>query len=75
MIAAALSSTGARAGVPDLALDPGLVNRLELNRENFLTSHIRPPITASGGFRKWTGRKCPNLQTYYIIILLNSQDG
>lgn len=46
VIATTLGSTGTRAGVPDLALDSGLIHRLELDCQSFLTGHSVPPLTA-----------------------------
>ncbi len=70
MIAAALGGAGARAGMPDLALDLRLVNCLELDGHNFLTGHSVPPITARGDPQKMDGAECPS-PTYLIIISLS----
>lgn len=73
VIASALGRAGTRAGVPDLALDSGLVDRLELDGQSFLASHSTPPpLAAQSRSREWIGRNCANPRlpsVYYIIIL------
>lgn len=44
VIAATLGSTGARAGVPNLAANLLLVDGFELDGENFLLSHMTPRV-------------------------------
>lgn len=72
VITAALGSADTRAGVPDLALDSGLIDRIELDCQNLLTGHSVPPITARSGFRKSSG-PIATLFFNYIIIFFNCQ--
>ena len=62
MIAPPLGGAGTRAGVPDLALDLRLVDRLELDGHNFLTGHSVPPVTALRGLFRLS-------YSHYITII------
>lgn len=72
MIAPPLGGAGPGPGMPNLALDSGLIDRLELDCQ-ILLRHNMPPLAAQSGSRKWMKRNAPSsvFKVYHFLYLLS----